>query len=805
MPGMKLQFIKNAPQRVANSRPLPLKQVEAIILYGKPEQRAKVVEKILPNAYGLALNQTTHYLLMSLIEKCEIVDRVKLLYSIRRKILDLSISPVGNKIIQKLIELLPKRQRVEIAECYVLNVEEDEFKNLCLHSFGNHVAQKLMEFKESADVLEPAMLKYLPILASHEYGMRVVDSYIQNTKSGWMNVVDIVLGVDSEKLITDDGNQEEGEGVLQDEILSTQLDKALYHLFQKNSESMVICSLLRHPLTPVALKDAICAHLSSMAVEYLAPEIMASAKREEETKDLGKERSASCNNADAFRLPDFGNAAGEKPVKFGKDVHGKEEDAARTPRHIHTFRDMFEYGTVEHRRLLWNSFSSPEEEEAGDSNPKKNISTNLIDKLVTDKRVVSVAVMAARFYKPSRSVLLHSLLQVPSSSISQQAEEEKRVDRKKSPKSRTLNEIAKDPVGTHVLRALIEEDSSFMDEKEKNSLLGKAVIRNLSKNPVSSPVLQRLIEADTCGAVAEKVLRAIQSELDDFVFDGSATYVVQCALSRVDATQKAEWSKRVLKSLGNLKNALSFSQGSHVLQKVVQCMDDDGVRTVVKKLIKLAQSGEENAPDEKNESKLDSTSKKRGEKASLHDEESDADEKQKKRTTLTTREQRELNRKKHYSVLSNAILSYATHVHACYVIQALLMETRNRQLDAERRLLMNELKPYVFELAIAPWSGRIVLDAMLLSGSAELKATIKNVVFLKAESWLTEGGGSGKNKKTGSGGGESAIDPTMRHILKRQREMTEETPAEKKASTSTSEESHKPTRKKRNFFQRLKK
>lgn len=807
---MKLQFIKNAPQRVANSRPLPLKQVEAIILYGKPEQRAKVVDKILPSAYGLALNQTTHYLLLSVIEKCESVDRVKLLYSIRRKILDLSISPVGNKIIQKLLELVPKRQRVEMAECYVLNAEEDEFKKLCMHSFGNHVAQKMMEYKECVEVLESALLKDLPLLCSHEYGMRVVDSYIQNTKDGWKNVVEAVLRVDSEKLVTDVEDGEEEEGVL-DEATSKQLDEGLYKLFQKTSESMVICSLLRYPLTPLALKDAICAHLSAMVPDYLTPEQTAleSKKNDEERKRAVKGNPSE--KEDSFALPDFGTGTGHSKKRLAArgNGHGEEGDATYTPRHVHTFREMLEYGTVTHRRLLWSSFSSTGEgrdTSSEDGAPPSSV----IQQLIKDKRVVSVAVFAVRFYETCRKVFLNAMLQTVSSSSASPATEEKTI---KAPQgvgkvTRTLNEVAQDPVATLVLRAIIEEDSSLLTEKQRSDLVAKDAVRTLAKNPVSSPVLQRLINADTSGVTAEKVLRALQGELPEMVLDGSATYVVQCSLLRVDPTRKAEWSKCVLRALGNLKDTLSYAQGSHVLQKVVSCMDDNGVRAVVKQLIKLAQSGEqgEGVEVDKNSVSTSAPQKKRCPTVEKDEEErSEEEEKKKKKPAkLTTKEQQEINRKKHYSVVSDAILSYATHAHACYVIQALLMETRNRQMDAERRLLMNELKPYVFELAISPWSGRVVLDAMLLAGTAELKASIKNVVFLKAEAWLTEGGTSGKGKQ-GSGGSSGSVDPTIRHILKRQREASKEGRTEKKSSENNSEESRAPSTKRKKLYRTLKK
>lgn len=803
MPGMKLQFIKNAPQRVASSRPLPLKQVEAIILYGKPEQHAKVVEKILPNAYGLALNQTTHYLLLSLIDKCATVDRVKLLYSIRRKILDLSISPVGNKVIQKLVELLPKRQRTEIAECFTLNVEDDEFKKLCIHPFGNHVAQKMMEINECVEVLESSFLKVLPALCSHEYGMRVVDTYIQSTDKGWKNVVEVIFGIDSDLLVMTEEGQ---EGVLPDQI-SKDLDMALNKLFQRSSESMVICSLLRHPLTPLALKDAICAHLSAMAPQYLTPKNAALQSFKAGKPDNSTKAKKSCKEEEAFGIPDFGT---EESRQQQKKVHtaatDSENDKVDNPRHVHTFREMLEYGSNVHRQLLWNALSSKNEEGEMDAISASCASSAIVEKLISDKRVVSIAVAAVHFYEPSRRVLLNAILQRPSPTTPSNKEETltKANGKEKVAPARTLAEVAQDAVATHILRALIEEDVSLFDEGKLATLIGKDVTSLLAKNPVSSPVLQRLIEADSTGKIASRVFRAIQSDLSGLVFDTSATYVVQLLLSSADAGRKMEWSKIIFKALGTLKDALSYSQGSHVLQKVISCMDDNAVRGVVREL--LQSSRDEEDAEMKNAENLNDRSKKsveavESESSSDESDRSIATEEEKNAGPLSSKTKRELNKKKHYSISSNAIISYATHSHACFVIQALIMETRNRQLEEERRLLMNELKPFVFELAISPWAGRVVLDAMLVAGSAELKASIKNVVFLKAESWLTERGGSGKHKS----GDHKSVDPTIRHILKRQRDTSKGDAEKKKASISTDGQLSTPPLKKRKLHQRIKK
>lgn len=115
MPGVHLGFLKNTSQRLASNKSLPLKQVEAMLLYGKPQHKVQVAQKIINAAYGLALNKATHHILLTLIDTSDNLTRVQLLYAVRRKLTDLSNSPVGNVVVQSLLDKLPKKQRKEIA------------------------------------------------------------------------------------------------------------------------------------------------------------------------------------------------------------------------------------------------------------------------------------------------------------------------------------------------------------------------------------------------------------------------------------------------------------------------------------------------------------------------------------------------------------------------------------------------------------------------------------------------------------------------------------------------------------------
>nr|CCD16910.1 unnamed protein product [Trypanosoma congolense IL3000] len=206
MPGMRLDFLNNVSQRAATGRSMPLHQVEAVVLYGKPEQRGKVIQKVLANAYALCLNKTTHYLLHTVLERCDNNIGVQVLFQLRRKIVDLSHSPVGNIIVQEMIDKLPVRQKKEIAEMFVLNTEEDEFRQLCQHPFGNRVAQKIIENSITCEIVEERLVPFLWHLAVHPHGQRAVASYIDSTEEGWRQVCKAILGL-SENVLEEGGSQ----------------------------------------------------------------------------------------------------------------------------------------------------------------------------------------------------------------------------------------------------------------------------------------------------------------------------------------------------------------------------------------------------------------------------------------------------------------------------------------------------------------------------------------------------------------------------------------------------------------------
>ncbi|ESL09119.1 hypothetical protein TRSC58_03168 [Trypanosoma rangeli SC58] len=316
-----------------------------------------------------------------------------------------------------------------------------------------------------------------------------------------------------------------------------------------------------------------------------------------------------------------------------------------------------------------------------------------------------------------------------------------------------------------VLRAMIEIHGSSLTADQRKRLAGAAL--ELSQNPVSSPVLQKLLECfPEDVTIMRLMLENIRGKLRQLVTHNSASYLIQAMLQYGAAgTVREELVNALLDVFSDIRAMLSFAQGTRVMQKLVAYASDEAVVTVVNALLREAEEerNRENAIDEAENVEEEQEGKDTDEDADGDGDENAAAAKAAEKARPSRREQREINRKKHYEVTSRAIVSYALHNHACYVIQALLRECRGRQLEPQRRQLMNELKPFVFELAVSPWAGRIVLETMLQSGSAKLGEVMKNVVFLKAEAWLSDV--PERSKCTGSG-----LDPTMRQALRRHRE-----------------------------------
>ncbi|EPY23666.1 pumilio/PUF RNA binding protein 7 [Strigomonas culicis] len=643
---------------------------------------------------------------MTLLDQCDNLQRVQMLYNVRRKLLDLCTSAVGNTIVQHMLEKLPARQKKEIAEMLVLNVEADEVKRLCEHPSGNHVVQKMMEIPVCAEAIKANFLPYAATIARNDYGMRVVAKYVQSVEGGWLDMLRLLfptLTFDAENMDLFDAELSETDAAV--------IDKEVRAILQGTSDPMVLKALLHHVLVPVAIKDAICCHLAEYAADYLlVPE--AAEKAEEGTGEQKKKAEAKQADEESFDVPDFGTAASPNARR--------KEAAGPRARHVHLFVAAFDSCDDAQRAILWESLQAQPE---------------LLFALVSEKALVSIAVAAAKNYATSRAALAEVLFHEAA-----------------DPKSKarlSVVAVAEHPVRTLLLRALLEVDAALLSKARQTELCEAALA--LSQSATASPVLQRLVATDADGHCAKRIYDNVKKHMAELVNHTSASYLLQALLQAYNEEVRSALIKDLMKVFEDLHKLTSYAQGSRVFQKMLTYAPDAVISRVVKKLI--AKAGEE-------ESEVD------------EEEAEEAKKTEEAEQKLTPKERRELNKARHFDIASHAIVSYALHAQACYVITTLLQEVRTRHMEKERKLLMNELKPHVFSLATSPWAGRVVLDTMLQhGGSKELADAMRNVVFLKAEAWLSEV--SAERKKVGG------MDPTMRQMLKRQRDDIQEgrTPA----------------------------
>eukprot|EP00388_Colpodella_angusta_P012272 GDKJ01031140.1.p1 GENE.GDKJ01031140.1~~GDKJ01031140.1.p1 ORF type:complete len:567 (+),score=58.00 GDKJ01031140.1:74-1774(+) len=295
-------------------------------------------------------------------------------------------------------------------------------------------------------------------------------------------------------------------------------------------------------------------------------------------------------------------------------------------------------------------------------------------------------------------------------------------------KTLPLAKVAADVRRSMVLRALIEARSEVIPDADMKKLLSEATA--LADDPVATIVLQRVLEYGT-DAMRASLFASTTPHIRTLALHPIGTYFIQQLIESIDDDKKrGEIGHLVVKAVGDLKEGLSVAAGSRVMQKVIAYVEDKDIRSFVKSLTGFDSDDHVQLTDEEKLAK--------GEEVK----------------TMNKRERKD----NVGSVSGDALIHFALHPHACFVVQALLRETKRRGMDSSRKALMNELKPHVFDLAVSPWAGRVVLDTMLTTGSEDLKNAIRNVVFMKAEGWLTET--SDRSQRRG------AADPTTRKALR---------------------------------------
>lgn len=687
MPGINLKSLNNPAQRIATGKSLPTKQLEAIVVYGSPEQRTKVVEKVLPQAAVLSLTNTTHHLVVSIIKNCDNLVRTRMLYELRRKIPDLARSKIGNTVLATILDHVPNTQRKEIAESFTVNVSEDELLDACRNPIAHHSIQKMMEFPASSDILVPKLQPHLVSLVAHPTGQFVAST-----------IVECVA---------------DGASILTEALFPGGVDdlEALEVIISKVKESPVLCSLLKSTMTDDDIKEAIIANVIQTVDQLVSLEQTGEDEDEEEG-------------------PSFGPAT---------DAQTKKKESEPTGRHNFLLAACFEFGTKAQQTALF-----------------KALSKHLPQLVATKSQNAVVVEMVRRLGTESRQAIYQALTTDTEG------------------KHLTLSKVAADIRRSIVLRALIEAKSEVIPDADMKKLLSEAP--TLADDAVASIVLQRILEYGT-ESMRASLFASTTPHIRTLALHPIGTYYVQQLIeSTEDEKQRSEIGQLVVKAMGDLKEGLGVVAGSRVMQKVIAYVTDKDIRTYVKSLTGFDVEDQVHLTDEEKLAKAE--------------------------------EQKSMNKKERKdnfgSVSGDALIHYALHPHACFVVQALLRETKRRGLEAQRKVLMNELKPHVFDLAVSPWAGRVVLDTMLSSGSEDLKNAIRNVVFMKAENWLTET--SDRSQRRG------AADPTTRKALRGEHISGSDDRTTKKHRSEASKSSPKvaeapatPSKPKKKVFRSLKK
>lgn len=699
MPGMNLKFLENPAQRLATGRSMPLKKLEAVIVYGAPVQRAKVVKKVLPQTYILSLDKSTHYILLSILKHCDNLVKVEMLYHVRRKLLDLARSKTGNVFLQELIEKLPAVQKREIAEAFVMNVDEGELADLCRHEYGNHVAQKLLEFPASAEVIEERLIACLDGIVSDGYGQRVAAKYVSSVAGGAARAVQSLFpNYESEN----------------EELLGNRVEA----LLDSSSESYVLCALLKSIDVPPAVKDAIVATLAGACDDLVLGKRLA--KGSGGAAKAGGDRFADeDDNEDA--LPDFA----KKPAAAAAADGDAASAAPQPPRHIHTLVAALEHGDATQREMLVDALL-----------PHSAL-------LLRTKGLVDVAVTVFKFGTPeAQATLLRTFFdEDPAQAGGASAKKKGKTPSKEkavaAATTTSATALAMDPVQTLFFRAVADcvDSMARIPKAAVADLL--ANMATLATSPVGSPVVQRLLA--TCGAATSTaVLATLQASLETLACDPCGNFLLQALLDHLPEVKREELGSTIVAGfVPDLLTKLASTQGSRLLQKAMAFASNAQIQALVTTFVEQSLEHED---DEVEEREL-------------------APEVDAQGRRLTPRQVQAYNRGRHYAIRRMTVVDFALHHTACFAVQGMLRECRSRQLIDERRLLMAELKKNVYELAVSPWAGRIVLDTMLTIATKELSEAIRNVVFLKVEGWLTEAPATMQQK--------GSADPTMRKAVQR--------------------------------------
>ncbi|CAK9784503.1 ARM repeat-containing protein [Cutaneotrichosporon oleaginosum] len=133
-----------------------------------PEERAKVFEEVMPNAYQLMTDVFGNYVIQKLFEHGDQQQKAALAKKMEGHVLQLSMQMYGCRVMQKALEhlLLEQREKL-VAEL------EGHIIECVKSSNANHVIQRLISLDPPKEVTD-AFIGHVQELSAHPFGCRVL-------------------------------------------------------------------------------------------------------------------------------------------------------------------------------------------------------------------------------------------------------------------------------------------------------------------------------------------------------------------------------------------------------------------------------------------------------------------------------------------------------------------------------------------------------------------------------------------------------------------------------------------------------
>lgn len=539
MPGMKLQFLRNAAQRAATGKRLPTRPLEAVLIYGDAAQRAVAVRRIIEQAPQLTHNKATYHILLTFCDVCDNTARCELLFNVRRQLVDLSRIQPGNYIVQKLIEVVPAVQKREMAESFI-----EEFSDVCRHPVGAHVIQKFMEYPVSQEVLEEVLLKNAMMLACHPHGQYVIAKCVERDSGS----------PTAKKLI---------DCLMQGDAASCALKE------KELTNAIVVGSLLKSTSVSDDAKNSILEALISNFEACLKSEKNYVALAAAMATALSRPRTKTCKQFIDLVTKHMPALLASKPL-----VHVAVEAVRFSPKHRDAIlAQLLSEHTIE--EIAMNSMSTLVLRAAIESSPDA-LPATAMDTLTTKALELS--------QNPAGSPVIQKLLGCSGSTET--------ATKVAASLQGHVRELALHESGSHVIQALLE--SAAFDTPAGSSIFAElcgdssaASFDELARNMFGCRVLQKAIAYAPLEWL-KRVAESLESTVFDLSMDRCGCFVVQSLLKQLKQQNEEESRKKIMDALKLHVYDLSMCPwGGRVVLDTMLVVGSDKLRDAIRNVIFL--------------------------------------------------------------------------------------------------------------------------------------------------------------------------------------------------------------------------